>query len=299
MDIGKILDLSIKAAETDKTTENKFYDLNGHNYFNYIDNELWKIFLDEMREKYPLAYREYGEGAGDELGIKKIGRFPPKMASYGSSSRMIYLLSRDIENFCFEKKLPTTVGGIAHMDGYLHSNGVHYYIEAKCREPYSPKSYVIDRKYENLYRYLDEDTSLDFKCHISIIDQDKMKVGFVANGTELTRFDIKQMISHLLGVATDKLCNPTNERTEFRYLLYNPKLIKISNDTAKEKILSIYETEVYECGKIPFNDLYKVITTYLFEERNIGTVTPTEMNQIGRNFNFILCDQASYISNLS
>ena len=105
MSIAKTLDLSIKKNETGTEKENKYYLLSDRQYDNYIDNETWAKFVDEMRTNYPSAYAEYGEGSGDELGIKKVGRFPPKMASYGSSSRMIYLLSRDIDGFQFEKKL--------------------------------------------------------------------------------------------------------------------------------------------------------------------------------------------------
>ena len=295
MSIGKTLDLSIKKAERDEADTDKFYELGDRRYENYIDNESWKAFVDEMRVRYPSAYKEYGEGSGDELGIKKIGRFPPKMASYGSSSRMIYLLSRDIPGFCFEKKFPSTVGGIANMDGYLYSNGTHYYVEAKCREPYFPKSYVIDRKYEDLYRYLDQDSSIDFNCKITVLDEEKMDVLFIAGGVVLTRFDIKQMISHMLGIATDKLNHPTDEKTVFLYLLYNPKQIEIVNHNHQTQIMSIYETEVSECKRIPFEDLYRVITQYLFKQKEIGIASENEMKKISNNFAFTCCDQTSYI----
>jgi len=216
MSIAKTLDLSIKFNETGTSNEGKSYILSERQYENYIDNEKWSAFVEEMKTEYPLAYAEYGEGSGDELGIKKIGKYPPKMASYGSSSRMIYLLSRDIEGFQFEKKIPTTVGGIANMDGFLQSENIQFFIEAKCREPYSPKSYIIDRKYEALYRYIDAEPSVDIKCNITIIDDEKMQVKFVAQGTIITAFDIKQMISHLLGIATKKFVK--GYAVTFRYL---------------------------------------------------------------------------------
>lgn len=294
MSIGKTLDLSIKKAEKGDADIDKFYKTGNRRYENYIDNEEWKAFVDEMRISYPSAYKNYGEGAGDELGIKKTGCFPPKMASYGSSSRMIYMLSRDIPGFCFEKKLPTTVGGIANMDGYLYKNGTHYYVEAKCREPYSPKSYVIDRKYEDLYRYLDKDQSLDFNCKITILDDGKMDVSFIAGGAKLTRFDMKQMISHMLAIATDKLNHPTDEKTVFLYLLYNPRQIEIVNRNHQSRILSIYETEVSECRIVPFKDLYRAITQYLFKEKGIGIETKNSAENIACNFTFYLCDQISY-----
>lgn len=44
---------------------------------------------------------------------------PPKMSSYGSSSRMLYELAKDIPDFIFKYKMPAIIGGKAHLDGYL------------------------------------------------------------------------------------------------------------------------------------------------------------------------------------
>lgn len=295
MSIAKTLDLSIKFNETGASNEGKSYSLSDRQYENYIDNENWSVFVEEMKTKYPLAYAEYGEGSGDELGIKKVGKYPPKMASYGSSSRMIYLLSRDIEGFQFEKKLPTTVGGIANMDGFLQSENIQFFVEAKCREPYSPKSYIIDRKYEALYRYIDAEPSVDIKCNIAIIDDEKMQVQFVAQGTIITAFDIKQMISHLLGIATKKLNNPTEEKIKFLYLLYNPTNIKIMNPKHTERIMAAYNTQVNECNSIPFANLYGVVMDYLHGIKSVGNATEQEINIIKSAFTFELCDQNNYI----
>ena len=294
MSIAKTLDLSIKFNETGTSNEGKSYILSERQYENYIDNEKWSAFVEEMKTEYPLAYAEYGEGSGDELGIKKIGKYPPKMASYGSSSRMIYLLSRDIEGFQFEKKIPTTVGGIANMDGFLQSENIQFFIEAKCREPYSPKSYIIDRKYEALYRYIDAEPSVDIKCNITTIDDEKMQVQFVAQGTIITAFDIKQMISHLLGIATKKLNNPTEEKIRFVYLLYNPTSIKIVNPKHTERIMAAYNTQVNECNSIPFADLFGVVIDYLHEIKRVGYATEQEINIIKSAFTFELCDQNNY-----
>ena len=287
------LDLSIKNAEQKNTSDG--YILGDRLYSNYMDNESWSLFVEKMKNKYPTAYTAYGSGAGDELALKKIGRFPPKMASFGSSSRMIYLLSRDIDGFCFEEKLSTTLGGIAHMDGYLHKDKTQIYVEAKCREPYSSKSYVIDRKYQGLYEYIDASSDVNVNCHITVLDEDKMKVKFVSDGVEITRFDLKQMICHLLGIATRQLGNPMDEKIRFLYLLYNPKLIGIENEKDKNKIYSIYETEVRECESIPFASLFGVILEYL-KANNIQS----DLNVVDcvKRFEFALCDQNSYNSKL-
>ena len=299
MSISKTIDLSIKRNETGTEKENNYYLLADRKYENYIDNETWMTFVTEMKNKYPSAYAEYGEGSGDELGIKKVGKYPPKMASYGSSSRMIYLLSRDIRGFQFEKKLPTTVGGIANMDGFLQGEGKQFYIEAKCREPYSPKSYIIDRKYEDLYRYIDAEPTVDLKCNLTILDDDKMQVQFVAQGTVITAFDIKQMISHLLGIATAKLNKPTVEKIRFLYLLYDPSAISIVNSKHEEKIMTAYNTQVRECHSIPFAHLFAVILDYLHYTKNVGNTNEQERTIIKSAFSFELCDQNNYREKLN
>lgn len=298
MSIGKTLDLSIKKAETGVTGADKAYKTPYRRYENYMDNEAWDAFVDEMRVKYPSIYEGYADGSGDELGIKKTGH-PPKMASYGSSSRMIYILSRDIPGFLFEKKLPTTVGGIANMDGCLFHGDTHFYIEAKCREPYSAKSYPIARKYEALYRYLDQEACVDFNCKIKILENKKMDVLFLAGGKEITRFDIKQMISHLLGIATKNLKYPTEAKTRFLYLLYNPKLIEIVNPNHKTQIFSMYDTETAECDSIPFKDLYKAIMQYLYKYEGLCTLSEDKMKKMSENFTFTRCDHVSYHRQLS
>lgn len=122
MELNKHLDLLIKASITNQNIEATGYILKGRLYCSYMDNTVWESFVSEMQKDYPSAFNAFNDGAGDELGIKKVTKAPPKMASYGSSSKMIYLLSRGIPDFQFEKKLPTTIGGTAHMDGYLHKD---------------------------------------------------------------------------------------------------------------------------------------------------------------------------------
>ena len=118
----------------------------------YMDNLVWDAFKDDMEKNHPNAFAEYGAGAGGEL-TEKNG-FPPKMASYGSSSRMIYNLCKDIENFHFEHKLHTKIGGVANLDGFMETDDKFIFAEAKCREPYGKKTNLIECKYDTLYRYI-------------------------------------------------------------------------------------------------------------------------------------------------
>ena len=106
MSITEKLDLAIKKCETG--TEDGFYktEHQGVKYERntYMTNDEWKTFEDAMKQNklQPDAYSEYSEGDGGEM-TEKNGR-PPKMASYGSSSRMIYTLSAQKEGFHYEKK---------------------------------------------------------------------------------------------------------------------------------------------------------------------------------------------------
>ena len=295
MNLAQILDLSIKERETNGTKVDKFYEIRGRHYYNYIDNESWKAFVDKMRESYEAIYRNYIEGAGDELGVKRTGKYPPKMASYGSSSRMIYLLARDISGFQFEKKLYTTVGGTANMDGYLKLSGKEVFVEAKCREPYNASTSIIDRKYESLYRYLDQNPQIEFNCDITIIDEKYMRVVFYAGKTRIARFDVKQMICHLLGIATEKIVAPSNESISFTYLLYNPTKIEIIDDAHKEKLLAVYRQEIKECDSVPFKDLFSEIVKYLLRFTNIKKADGVSAEALVSKFSFKRCDQTDFV----
>lgn len=308
------LDFAIKYKEVGDTETKKFYELDNRQYYNYIDKETWQSFIEEMKITYPKAYQAYCEGSGNELKEynTKYGRRPPKMASYGSSSRMIYLLSREKEKngFCFEKQLPTTVSGTANLDGYLYCAGTHYYIEAKCREPYSSKSHIVKCEYKDLYQYFTDDENLALSCETTPYKDEKtkeMKVDFFVQGKKIRRFDIKQMISHLLGIATELLKNPSNDKIHFIYLIYNPSELKERFDNPKhfENICKTYggeegiKTECETCRKVLFKPLFRAILLYLHNKKGVGTATNGDIERMAKNFTFKLYDQQSYTNLLN
>lgn len=300
----KTLDLSIKKHEIG-TTEGG-YDVKTAEkkttYLSYMDGLEWEKFEKDMKDKYPNAYNEYGAGSGGEL--KEKGKFPPKMASFGSSSRMIFNFSKDIEGFKFEEKLPTTVGGIANMDGYLEKEDKHIFVEAKCREPYGAKPHLIEDRYEKLYQYIDKDDESNLKIKISDIEisettktknESKMNVTFSVGDSEISNFDIKQMICHLLGIATKFLDVPTKKKISFLYFCYNPKLIEIIDEKKQERIYDTYDKMCRQCNSIDFKGLFSVIVRYLKENKKNCNVDSAYVNQMIDNFSFTLCDQASYM----
>lgn len=140
MEFNKILDRAIMQNETANNPDIKSgYKINESTYPNYLEDKCFEKFVDDMKQNHKLAYEMYGKGSGNELEIRK-GRggvlYPPKMASFGSSSRMIYSLMKDVDGFLFEKQLKTTVGGTANLDGFMETESKYVFVEAKCREPY-------------------------------------------------------------------------------------------------------------------------------------------------------------------
>ena len=155
MELNKILDYAIMADETAKNPGLKSgYTVNEKTYNNYLSNDSFEMFVEDMKTNHPTAYEMYGKGGGKELEERKSGSniYPPKMASFGSSSRMIYNLMKDTDGFLFEKKLPTTVGGTANLDGFIETDEKCVFVEAKCREPYTAKDGIIERKYEDFIK---------------------------------------------------------------------------------------------------------------------------------------------------
>lgn len=330
MSLQDTLDFSIKLHEAPDKAD-CFHSFNNREYKNYLDNEAWYLFLKDMLDNHTEVFYEFFDGSGGELGVEKIGNKvseidisdidnktlllspngdvfcipksgyrPPKMASYGSSSRMIYNLSKNVDGFAFEKKLPTSLGGIAHMDGYLEKEDTAIFIEAKCREPYSGGKYRIKEKYTEFYAYLNEDALVPMEINTGdIVDGYMDNVEFISGNNKLLEyFDIKQMLSHLLGVATQLLEKPTKSKIRFLYLLFNPKRIEISNERDKQKLFAIYDKVCEECCSVPFEELFYATLVYLSKDNENCCATDEEIRIMADNFEFRLCDQSTYIDNL-
>lgn len=292
MTITEKLDLAIKLNETGTTDGG--YDIKyGEKMLHkqaYMTNAEWDTFLSAMSED---AKKEYGEGGGDELNGKN--EHPPKMASYGSSSRMIYNLSKEKQGFHFEKKLPTTVGGIANLDGFYENDNRYIFVEAKCHEPYSTKKVTVSKAYAKLYEYINERMLGNVRIDMNTSKCGRyLNVEYFADGEKLGHFDLKQMICHLLGIATGVL-NGTlkGKQTDFIYLLYDPTELDIEPD-AKEKIDAIYERTCYESNLIDFAELYRVILEFLRESKLQSEISNEKLDDVILKFTFTLASQDFY-----
>lgn len=265
----------------------------------------WKELLDGMKEEHK---NQYGKGSGGELKEEKGN--PPKMAAFASSSRFIYTLSartNDIPGFKFEEQLPTTVGGVANMDGYQELGGKFTFVEAKCREPYSHSvEQAIKRNYKDIYAYLREKMPRVFSCVMEDIPdaldgkepQNKMNVVFFCHNKVVAYFDIKQMISHLLGVATKFLESNgallgTVDKIQFLYLLYNPSNLNMEVKD-KSEVISVYEDTCWCATHYHFEEMFGHIVDYLAPKVCPG-IPAEDLAPLKDSFSFKLCDQTSYI----
>lgn len=292
MSLQKKLDYVIKLDELNGMSNSmEGYKTETGFYETYMSNYEWDEFLHDMEKNHADMYEMYKNGGGKELDERKSGNniYPPKMASYGSSSRMIYNLAKDIEGFVFEEKLSTTVGGIANLDGFIEKDDTYIFVEAKCREPYGTKSSDIEIKYKDLYKYISESPVTLLNCKIIEEKAGKMKVEFLYNGIVIEYFDMKQMICHLLGIATAFLNGKYSDKNiKFLYLLYNPTLIDSPKCKEWDRITGIYEQTCDECNMIDFKVLYSVLFEFLKDKLKISDI------QNKSSFTFRLCDRNNF-----
>lgn len=296
MKLVDALDLAIKKEETG--TEDGVYS-QAMPKRAYMSRGEWLIFKDTL-EKNPLqpdAYEEFKKGCGGEL-VEKNGR-PPKMASYGSSSRMIYKASESIEGFHYEKQLTTTVGGKANLDGYYVGDGYTVFVEAKCHEPYTHANIVASTVYGCLYSKISKAMKGELEIEAVKSECGKyLNVNFFAwekdKKTAITRFDLKQMICHLLAIGTDALKNPNKYiKTKFVYFLYDPTKLAI-NEKKKGQICEIYERTVYECSLINFEKLYRTILVFL-NTKYEWAVSDETIDRLSKDFSFTRVSQEGYL----
>lgn len=278
----------------------------GKCYLDYLgDQTSWKELREQM---IPEHEEQYGKGSGGEL--KEENDRPPKMAAFASSSRMIYTLSavkNTIPKFRFEEQLPTTIAGVANMDGYQELDRRFTFVEAKCREPYSHSvKQAIKRNYKEVYSYLREKMPRVFSCVMEDIPdapdgkepQNKMNVVFFCHNRTVGAFDIKQMISHLLGVATKFLEGngallSAPEKIRFLYLLYNPTQLVMKVED-KAEVMAVYEDTCWCAKHYHFEEMFGHIVDFL-APRLAPEVDKDQLESLKGSFRFDLCDQNDYM----
>lgn len=259
-------------------------------YRYYMSNEAWNAMRNGMSD---AVEKQYGAGSGGELEEKNEN--PPKMAAYHSSSRMIYLLSKDIDGFEFEKKLSTIVGGIANLDGYRCNPQKTIYVEAKCREPYAhPVPEKINNKYIQVYEYLREKMPQVFDYKAEPVDERNQSVTFYCHGAIVKGFDIKQMICHLLAVAGSLLTEQEiPEQILFLYLIFDPTVLPLKTE-GRERVLEVYQRTLADARNLDMESMFGHVIDYLTNKDE--PLPGTHADALKNAFRFELCSQKDYLS---
>ena len=260
----------------------------GGYYDRYMSNDGWRRYLDEMSKDHR---DQYEKGDGGEL---KEGKYPPKMAGYGSSSRIIFTLLKDIPDIKFEYPLKTYVYRRcrpASLDGYLCADNADIFVEAKCREIYTKHCKVkASRGYCKVYEYISDkhkNFSFDKKDVIDKngnIDESVYNYSFFYNNEPIIHFDIKQLISHFLGIAAGVLESRVKDSIRFVYFIYNP------NELGNKTLDRVYTDTIKERYKIDVIELFKAVFEYQKKNLEIEKEMPI--------FEFVWANQNDIIDNL-
>lgn len=305
MTLQNKFDLAKKRLEGGNLDEG-FLAKNGKLYNAYRTNTEWDAYLTAMEQNYHSAYLEYKDGDGGELFEK---RYPPKMASYGSSSRFIFELSKDIPGFHFEKKLGICVPARndsqeaeASLDGYFEAKCI--YVEAKCREIYAESHPEFNVKYEDFYRYLGYKSGgrfgFDLKETVNKKGEVTQRVFFSLDNKPIAHFDVKQILCHLLGIAKKTILENGEMIPTLLYLVYKPTerhLALVEGKDSAESIRLSWEAEKKEATTVDLPSIYNIVVHYLHERKGIGKdLSNEDIERISHSFIFHFCDQNDYLS---
>ena len=244
------VDIAIRLS---KTSDNAGYSIGGRTYECYMSKERWMEFVKEMKESYPQHYKRYAGGKGGELLEKD--NIPPKMASYGSSSRFVYNTLRDVPNIEFEKDCPKRFarGFNPQLDAYVKIGGTSIFVEAKCHEIYNDK-HLGGKSYETVYKRVGN--GFKYNEETSVIS---------CNGMEIRHIEAKQLICHLLAIAASILEGRSEPNARLVYLIFNPTKDDVAvhiPDEWKGRVEEVYNRAISELESIRkveglFDNIYK------------------------------------------
>lgn len=191
-------------------------------YPNYFSAEAFQIFVRNMQDFYPHAYRKYAAGKGSEL--TPSHNAPPKMSSIASSSRFCYLSLRDgaqalggnYVEFEYECRIQGIGGTAPQMDAYSSEGNI--FIEVKCHEIFDKHSICLSPQY---YSWLCEYPN-GFRLTLPKPEaNNQIQIPFSVFGMEKnSMFDVKQFLCHLMGIASKSKGQPST----LVYLFFIPRL---------------------------------------------------------------------------
>lgn len=114
-----------------------------------------------------------------------------------------------------------------------------------------------------------------------VVDENNYNYSFYYNKKHIIRFDIKQLISHFLGITAGVLEGRVKDRIRFVYFIFNPQ--KLNN----EALNKVYRETIEEIGKLDISELFNAV--FEFQTRNLKIVR--EMPK----FEFVVADQNNVV----
>lgn len=226
--------------KSDISADSFGYEIEGRKYENYYTSDCFKSFVERMKKEHHEKY--YG-GKGGELD-EKMGRYglmPPKMASVASSSRFCYLALKDINDVEFEKDCRIFDDNeiAPQLDSYIPQEYCNIFLEVKCHEIFDSHKLKMKNKYltyfkeNNIFPEIASNATEgedEFTAPLSLFGIDK----------ESSRFDVKQFICHLLGVA-----KKTGEKpAKLVYLFFIPVVDDVETAGEIKEVFDQLQSEI-------------------------------------------------------
>lgn len=222
------------------TGRNDFGYNAGKPYENYYSIMAFNDFLHEMQlPQYKSHYDRYKIGSGSEL--KPHGLTPPKMASAASSSRFCYLALRDGAEalgcsgrviFEHECRITGISGTAPQLDAYIPD--MNTYIEVKCHEIFDSHKVILKEKYHSLF--FGEGNAFGFeKKEKPSTDSFELPLSLFGISDTSSMFDIKQLLCHLLGIAS---CKEQETHAKLIYLFFKPKTISPDEQIQTDEVFN-------------------------------------------------------------
>ena len=266
------------------------YEVENRIFLSYYTNKDWKDFVDMMPDSIK---KQFDDGKGGEM--QEYTRngilYPPKMASYASSSRFMYSQGQKFDGFAYEKQLPTGLGGYdANLDGCLESKNV--FVEAKCHEFYYYSRPALLKGHrmllEGIIPMLEGKLNYNRSKKTLYMSWDNKDSGY---------FDFKQMLCHLSGIA-NMVLKGGEKTVNFIYLAYRPSeklLAFVDNPLDKQKIQDLFNDEKEMAETIDFKSIYEAILHFFNLKKKYG-YSEDEIRTMAASFNYTFCTQDDFKS---
>ena len=222
-----------------------------NDYKAYLTYEAFKKeILSNMSKKDAESYID---GAGGELKGEM-----PSMSSIGSSSRFCYLSLKDSsfevfgfkgnpESREFEKTLPIFAGkGIPpHMDCFIEDENDSYFFECKCHEQFDSHLIDLSTSYfrEGLICSNIKDSYVEKELLKNTTTYKRVSPSLFGVGKS-PRFDIKQLLTHIMGIKEKMKKEGINKKAHLCYFYFIPEkaLVNKKINSTIEKLIEEAKT---------------------------------------------------------